>query len=198
MEVVDEICALLGVTRAAFERVWLEEYPARMTGDLEASMRRACAALAGSDTHGAELLRLRIAAHSAMFVPRADAVAALKALRARGLALGLITNCSSEVPALWAASPFAALVDVTVFSAREGIKKPAPAIYERAAARLGVPADECVFVGDGHGGELDGAAATGMTPVLLRPGDTTPPADWAGLAIERLGELPPLVESLGR
>jgi putative hydrolase of the HAD superfamily len=198
MEVVDEICALLGVTREAFERVWLEEYPARMTGDLEASMRRACGALGAADTHVAELVRLRVAAHAAMFVPRTDAVPTLTALRERGLAIGLVTNCGSEVPALWAASPLALLVDVTVFSAREGIKKPAPAIYERAAARLDVPADECVFVGDGHGGELAGAAVAGMLPVLLRPGDTTPPADWTGLAIERLGELPPLVESLGR
>jgi putative hydrolase of the HAD superfamily len=195
MEIVDEICQLLDVKRETFERVWLDEYPARMTGDLEASMRRACGALGATDTHVPELVRLRVAAHTAMFVPRTDAVPTLAALRERGLAIGLITNCSSEVPELWAASPLAALVDVTLFSAREGVKKPSPAIYERASARLGVAPEACLFVGDGDGGELAGAAAVGMVPVLLDPGDTRPPEGWGGLRVERLADLPALLDS---
>jgi putative hydrolase of the HAD superfamily len=186
------------VTRDAFEAAWSDDHSGRWVGDLEASVRRVCATLeiADTDTLVPELLRLRSAASTATFVPRADAVETLTTLRNDGLRIGLITNCASDVPELWDASPLGGLADVTVFSAVEGIKKPAQAIYERAAARLAVPAAACVFVGDGHGGELDGAAAAGMLPVLLAPGDTLPPEGWSGLVVEQLSEVPALVRSL--
>jgi putative hydrolase of the HAD superfamily len=181
-----------------FLAAWQDEYPARMTGDLEESVRRVCGAVgaAADDARVVAMLQVRIGAHTAMFVPRPDAVATLIALRERSLKIGLITNCSSEMPALWDASALAPLADATVFSATEGVRKPAPEIYALATTRLGVAPSSCVYVGDGDSDELAGAARVGMLPVLLRPGDTQPPTGWTGLVIERLAELPALVDSL--
>ena len=80
-------------------------------------------------------------------------------------------------------------MDATVFSCTEGLRKPDLAIYELAASRLGVDTSDCVFVGDGADGELDGASAAGMHAVLLRTDDTHPPEAWDGPVIQRLGDV---------
>ena len=47
----------------------------------------------------------------------ADAVQTLGTLRSRGFALGMISNASSELSALWAESAFDGLFDAALFSA---------------------------------------------------------------------------------
>jgi putative hydrolase of the HAD superfamily len=59
------------------------------------------------------------------------------------------------------------LVDVLVFSSEVGLRKPDPRIYLLACRGLGVAPTDCVFVGDGNHRELSGAAAVGMTSVLI-------------------------------
>jgi HAD superfamily hydrolase (TIGR01509 family) len=61
------------------------------------------------------------------------------------------------------------LVDLMVFSAEEGVAKPDPEIYRRTLARLGVEADEAVFVDDTEANLL-GAARFGLVTVHV----TTP------------------------
>jgi putative hydrolase of the HAD superfamily len=114
----------------------------------------------------------------------------LERLRARGLKIGLITNCSSEIPAMWDESPFAPLVDACVFSCRMGARKPDSRLYELAAEKLGVDPEACVYVGDGNDDELAGAARVGMRPVLLR---TQSQRDWDGEAVDRLTDIVELV-----
>lgn len=70
----------------------------------------------------------------------------------------------------------------------ERLMKPDPRIYELATARLGVDAEDCFYIGDGADSELEGARAVGMEAVLLRPGDTDPPTDWAGRELASLGQ----------
>jgi FMN phosphatase YigB (HAD superfamily) len=67
------------------------------------------------------------------------------------------------------------MVDVHVFSCTEGVMKPDRRIFEVATTRLGVEANECIYIGDGADDELEGAQAVGMDAILLRPGDTSPP-----------------------
>ena len=43
-----------------------------------------------------------------------------------------------------------------------------------ALEKLGVDGSDCLFVGDGASGELDGAERVGMTPVLICPPDEDP------------------------
>lgn len=104
---------------------------------------------------------------------RPDAVSALQALKDRGLATGLISDCTHELPAFLPGLPVAPLLDARVFSVEVGVCKPDPAIYLAACEQLGVAPQECVYVGDGGSRELTGAAAVGMTPVRLDAADLT-------------------------
>lgn len=132
--------------------------------------------------------------------PRPGTARPLRRLRAAGYRIGLITNCPPEVALVWPATPLATLVDVPVFSCVEGIRKPDPRIYRMTCARLGVPPEACLYVGDGGSRELSGALAVGMRPLLLRPADEVA-ADrewfghetWAGETISSLPELLGLV-----
>ena len=102
---------------------------------------------------------------------RPDAVSALTALRARGLATALISDCTHELPAILPSLPVAGLLDACVFSVEVGYCKPDPRIYLRACDALGVRPSDCLYVGDGGSHELTGAAAVGMTPVRLAAPD---------------------------
>lgn len=59
------------------------------------------------------------------------------------------------------------LFDTVVSSAEEGIAKPEPEIYRRAATRLALPPDACVFVDD-YEPNVAAAAGVGMRAILFR------------------------------
>ncbi len=131
---------------------------------------------------------------------RPDAVSLLRALKDRGLSTGLISDCTHELPAFLPSLPVAPLLDARVFSVEVGVCKPDPAIYLAACARLGVDAQDCLYVGDGGSRELTGAAAVGMTPVRLAAPDLTDhlvfdrDTDFAGVAVPTLTELLTLID----
>jgi putative hydrolase of the HAD superfamily len=104
---------------------------------------------------------------------RPDAVAALTAIKARGLRTGVVSDCTQELSAFLPALPVAPLLDARVFSVELGICKPDSAIYMAACEQLGVDPEDCVYVGDGGSRELSGAAAVGMTAVRLAASDLT-------------------------
>jgi putative hydrolase of the HAD superfamily len=192
LQALEGLAAEADVDSGAYAVAWAEDRNARDQGEFEDSARRIYQRLGLEldDELLARISKRRRAAFAAIFVPRDGAVPALEQLRARGLRTGLITNCSSETPQLWAASPLAPLVDACVFSCREGARKPERRLYEAAAQRLGVQPEACVFVGDGNDDELAGAARAGMRPVLLR---TQSKRDWNGEAIDNLSEIVELV-----
>ena len=121
-------------------------------------------------------------------VPTEGAVEVLDELRAAGLRLGLISNCSSEVGDLWDDSPFAGRFDAVVLSADVGMKKPDPRIFRLTLDRLGVEPADAIFVGDGESGELPGAEAVGIRAIQLGDRD-----GWGGKRISELRELLELV-----
>ena len=84
------------------------------------------------------------------------------------LPLALVSACTDDVPALFAASPLAPLFDVTIFSSEVGLMKPDPAIYRLASDGLGLAPRDCLYIGDGSFGELHGAEEAGMTAALVR------------------------------
>ena len=74
--------------------------------------------------------------------------------------------------------------------------KPSVAIYRTACHRLHTDSQECVYVGDGSDGELTGAAALGLLPILKRTDlsdvyDQCRPEveQWRRPAIDEIGEL---------
>ena len=132
----------------------------------------------------ARALELRLELTRRSLVPARGVTLVLDELRARGLRLGLVSNCSSEVGELWEQSPFGGRFDAVVLSADVGICKPDPRIYRLALERLGVDPAEAVFVGDGHSDELAGATRVGMRAIQLGSRD-----GWSGERIDSLEEL---------
>jgi epoxide hydrolase-like predicted phosphatase len=88
--------------------------------------------------------------------------AAVGAARAAGIRTGLISN--SWVDRHYEPAMLDELFDGVVISAREGIRKPAPRMYELGAERIGLAPSECVYVDD-LPFNLDPAAELGMGTV---------------------------------
>lgn len=92
----------------------------------------------------------------------------LDALRERGLKLGLVSNAFDPAWLLYRDLELMGLaerLDVAVFSSEVGLRKPHPAIFERALEAVGVPAENALFVGDRTFEDVRGAAELGMTTV---------------------------------
>jgi putative hydrolase of the HAD superfamily len=94
-----------------------------------------------------------------------DALPVLGALRARGLAIGLISNGQRDLEEF--ARHHALDVDVAVGSKSHGRTKPHASIFERALTALGVVASETVMVGDSYEDDIEGARALGIRAILL-------------------------------
>lgn len=93
----------------------------------------------------------------------------LTELRNRGLRLGVITNGFGPVQqSKIAVLGIEAYFDAVLISDVEGIKKPDPAIFDRALARLRVSAEETVFVGDHPVLDVQGAKSVGMAAIWKR------------------------------
>ena len=78
---------------------------------------------------------------------------------------GVISNIDTGGRKRWQSHVNADCFDVIVLSAEEGVEKPDPEIFLRALTRLGVAAEETIFVDD----QLriaEGAGAVGMHAIL--------------------------------
>ena len=96
-----------------------------------------------------------------------DAAAVLTALREKGYRLSILTNGHPQSQNRKVdVSGLRALVDDVVISGEERIQKPNPEIFRRAAFRLGVAPENCVFVGDNPRNDIVGAKNAGMTPIF--------------------------------
>ncbi len=93
--------------------------------------------------------------------------AALSALRERGLRLAAVSNWDSRLPELLDRVGLAGSFDAILVSALEGVEKPSPEIFLRAADRLGVRPAACLHVGDSPLDDYRGAESAGMLPVLI-------------------------------
>ncbi len=89
----------------------------------------------------------------------------LRALKEKGMLIGLISNCFSEEAMVIKKSILYPFFDATCLSFDEGIQKPNPAIFKRCIEKLDVKADECLYVGDGGSNELEAAETLGMKAV---------------------------------
>jgi putative hydrolase of the HAD superfamily len=119
-----------------------------------------------------ELDRFLDAEHEAWRPARAlvgGAHALLESLRDRGLRLAVVANTWPEPPRLVRREieelGVAGRVDAIVLSGEVGARKPDPAVFEHALARLGVDPLDALHVGDRLVDDIDGAAAVGMTTV---------------------------------
>jgi putative hydrolase of the HAD superfamily len=205
---IRRMAEVLSVSYESFIQIWRRETFSEVKVQLsriEDYVVHVCRILgcnpSGSATQKAG--QLRSAFMNDLFLhPRRAALDTLTTLRANGFHIGLISNTSVEVPILWTVSPFAGLINESVFSCSVGLAKPEQRIYELASQKLNVCPSQCLYVGDGGDYELSGAKRAGMFPVLLR----TPEAhrwifdnsradakDWTGPRINDLREIVGLV-----
>jgi len=110
---------------------------------------------------------------------------ALRALRARGLRLGVLSNFDGRLPGLLAGLGLAASFELVVLPRDAGAAKPDPRIFAFALARLGVAPAEAVYVGDDADDDVAGAAAAGLRAIHV-----------ASLAT--LAELPQRIDALAK
>ncbi len=115
-----------------------------------------------------------------------DTIPFLGRLRARGVKVAIVSNCTENTRPMLVSLGVDALADTLVLSCEVGTAKPAAEIFRHALDRLGVTADAAVFVDDQARfcaggaavgiravqivrGELDGQAPDGVTVVRSLP-----------------------------
>jgi putative hydrolase of the HAD superfamily len=127
--------------------------------------------------------------------PIAGAVDAVRALRERGIALGVVSSAVYHPFLEWSLSTFGILdaFDAIVTSASCGYYKSSPLIYHHAATRLEATPGECVHIGDSHRYDVEGARRAGMRTVwYARDGDMCA-HHAADLMVYSLDGLAPLI-----
>jgi putative hydrolase of the HAD superfamily len=123
-----------------------------------------------------------------------DAPAALARLRARGLALVVVSNWDISLPAVLRSVGLEGMVDGVVTSAAVGHPKPARAIFTAALTLAGCAPGRAVHVGDSLDQDVHGALAAGIPAVLLRRDDAEPGKPPPCVPrISSLAQLPPLL-----
>lgn len=200
------VAAALGIAATVLHEAIAETFTERATGacgDLEETMRwlaRRCGC-APSAEQLAEACAIRRATEDIYArALRADAEKTLRTLRHRGVKVGVLSDCTHELPEIWPSLPIAGHADAVVFSVQAGLRKPHPDLYARVASALGVPPEACLYVGDGGSGELTGARRAGMAPFHLVAGDSAEAviydadSGWDGPTVHALSDVLALVE----
>lgn len=98
----------------------------------------------------------------------AEIIVLLQELKKRGIKIGLISNCYSDEADVIRKSSIFPYLDVAMLSYEQGTCKPDHEIYKKATEKLGVTAEECLYVGDGGSKELFAARALGMKCLQAR------------------------------
>jgi putative hydrolase of the HAD superfamily len=189
-----EFVRTLVVPPDSFMKLWRETTEMRVNGafqTIEASIEYVCNLLGVPITMeqltGAVEIRLQLIRRT--LSPRPDALETLARLKNDDYRIGLLSNCSIEIPIVWPETAFADLVDSAVFSSRECLKKPDPRIYRLACERLGMKPEDCLYIADGENYELAAAAKVGLHPLLLRNSSRDNASDLLREAREWQGDL---------
>ncbi len=91
----------------------------------------------------------------------------LRELKAAGLRLAVISNADGRVAQYLAHAGLADEFEFIIDSGTVGIEKPDRRIFDMALERLGLAADEVVYVGDSWEIDVVGATAAGIHPIYL-------------------------------
>ena len=115
----------------------------------------------------------------------------LRALRARGARLIVVSNWDVSLHGVLRDTGLADLLDGVLTSAEERISKPDPRIFERALQLAGgVSPEQAWHVGDDLGADVGGAQTAGIAPVLVDRDGSAAPVPGV-LTVRTLAELLP-------
>jgi putative hydrolase of the HAD superfamily len=121
-----------------------------------------------------------------------DVAPVLRALAARGLKIGLISNSHRPLASFQQHFELEGLITAAVSSSEHGYMKPHPSIFTAAMMLAGVQASESMMVGDSLAHDIDGARRVGMRGVLVHRSDDPAPATDVPV-IRSMAELPALL-----
>lgn len=122
------------------------------------------------------------------WVPYADTVPTLRALRAAGVKIAVVSNIGFDIRPIVAGLGFADLIDAYALSYEVGACKPDPMIFNAACRMLGVAPTDTIMVGDTPADA--GAAGVGCTCLIVPaqgPGEANglrTVLDVAGVTVE--------------
>ena len=205
IDVVRQIASTLSIPFDDFLNVWHNSFNEHMKGARnsgQAFIRYICEQLEVDieDEDRIDIAADILSENSKKHVmrPRQDALEVLQYLKSHNYKTGLISNCNNDVPEVWNDTPFAPLIDVTIFSCSEGLMKPDPRIYRLALERMSVKPEKCLYIADGISNELATASELGMHAIMLSmPGENENEPyreDWDGPVVSSLTEIISLLE----
>lgn len=116
-----------------------------------------------------------------LFMLHPEILPMLHGLKARGMKLGVISNCYDEEARAIRAWTEGRCFDTLTLSCEEGVCKPDPEIFRRCMQRLQVQPEECLYIGDGGSRELETARELGMEAAQ---------AAWYFLSVESYPSVP--------
>jgi putative hydrolase of the HAD superfamily len=196
-----ELAKALQLPIEQFMQVWRQTTKMRSDGtfqSVEAGIEHVCGIMGlrvGAEQM-TKAVEIRLEQARRALEPRPEAVVTLARLKDDGYKIGLLSNCSVEIPIIWPETVFADLIDTAVFSCRARLMKPDPHIYHLACERLGVRPEDCLYIADGENHELAAAAKVGIHPVLIRTSSQETrselrreASEWQGTAITALPEV---------
>jgi putative hydrolase of the HAD superfamily len=97
--------------------------------------------------------------------PRAGALQILARLRARGLALGVLSNFDQRLHGILEGLELREFFEIIILPSDAGAAKPDPRIFAFALARLGIAPGAALYVGDDHENDVKGARSAGLYAV---------------------------------
>jgi len=114
-----------------------------------------------------------------------DVAPVLRALKARGLIVGVISNSHRSLDAFQEHFALGEFIQASISSAEHGYMKPHRSIFDAALEKAGVFAGQSMMVGDSLKADVEGALAAGMRAVLLRRSGEMPEHLPAGVDVIR-------------
>jgi putative hydrolase of the HAD superfamily len=136
-------------------------------------------------------------------IPRPEAAAVVKAIKNRGIRLGIISNVISRTQVEYSLKKYGLYeyFDPIILSSVFGKRKPHPAIFRHAFQAAGIDQAHLIFVGNSPAKDIAGAKKAGVgKTVYIEYGET--PADELGAVaadynIKNLRELIVIIDMLG-
>jgi putative hydrolase of the HAD superfamily len=125
-----------------------------------------------------------------------DVPKSLGELKEMGFALGVISNFDSYLKDILARLDLAQYFISIIASTEVGILKPDPEIFRLALGRVGLNAEDSIYVGDAYYPDVVGATRAGLTPILIDRNNKCGEVDC--LKILGLNELVSVLSSNGQ
>ena len=207
-QMVSDIADSFGVTFDELYEPWMSINDGRLDGSFGSSEGDILAAaelvtVEVSEQQMVQVMNLRRSITREFLEPKPGVIEMLDELAEMDIAIGLVTDCVFDVPAVWADTEFFPYFSATHFSCVTNIRKPDARTYQAVLDVLEVDADSALFVGDGGSDELNGAVRAGLDAVqiddlgstsgeMLRVGV----AEWGGPVITSMRDVTTYVRSV--